>query len=251
MDIQKSDVFIITTYLSKPHHEPLLKQCIKRVQLFHPDASIIVLNDSHHIKISIEESPTLQIIKTKHHRCGEVNAYVWACENKDNYRNFFYIHDSAFLISRIAVGVSSIHYRPLWYSSCHVHNNMTGTDVSSIIHKFMINDSDIHQRSHRLQLGYGSIVFGGMAVFDVTFLEFLINKTNLLSLAHMFTTRDLRCFFERLLYMILMDFYDISNYTTYSLCGDIINHEQAFSSSVFLNSSLAKNPYVLKIWQGR
>jgi len=245
------DVFIITTYINKPYHEALLKQCVKRVQLFHPEAYIVILNDSHNVKISIEEADNLKIINTKNHRCGEINAYVWACENKWLYRNYFYIHDSAFLINRIIVDLSEIHYRPLWYSSCHIHNNTTGSDISGIINNFNINDTDIHNRAHRLQLGYGSIVFGGMAVFDSTFLEFLSTKTNFLSLSHLFNTRNLRCFFERLLYIILSDFYDISNFTSYSLCGDIINHDQAFSSSVFLNSSLARNPYVLKIWQGR
>jgi hypothetical protein len=102
-----------------------------------------------------------------------------------------------------------------------------------------------------MQLGYGSIVFGGMAVFDRTFLDFLSEKTNLQSIAPLFNTRKLRCFFERLLYIILSEFYDITNYTAYSVCGDILNHEQVFCSSTLLNSTISKNPYIVKIWQGR
>jgi len=242
---------MITTYINKPHHIPLLKECIRRIQLFHPDSDIIILNDSHDIKIDIEESENLKIQKTKYYRCGEINAYAWACENINNYNKFYYIHDSTFLITRIAIDLNNIHYRPFWYSSSHVHDNMTGPEVTSIINKFKINNKEINKQAHRLQQGYGSIVFGGMAIFDTVFLEFLINKTNFLSVVHLFTTRNLRCFFERLLYIILSSFYDINKYSTYSICGDIIDHENAFNSNVFLNLSISRNPYIVKIWQGR
>jgi len=244
-------VFIITTYLSQPHHEIILKLCIKRIQLFHPDSDIVILNDSSKIPIDIDQSKTLRILDTKHQQCGEVNAYVWACENKNLYEKFFYIHDSAFLISRINLNLESIHYRPLWYSSCHIHEDTISPEISNIIHNFKINNKDTHVRFHRMQLGYGSIIFGGMAVFDRTFLNFLSEKTNLQIIAPLFNIRKLRCFFERLLYIILSEFYDITNYTAYSICGDILNHNQAFYSSTFLNSTISRNPYVVKIWQGR
>jgi hypothetical protein len=244
-------VFIITVYLSQPHHETILKLCIKRVQLFHPDSDIIILNDSHGIHISIDQTSNLKILDTMYPRCGEVNAYLWACENKNLYEKFFYIHDSAFLISRINIDIKTIHYRPLWYSSSHIHEDTSSPEISNIIHNFKINNKDIHVRAHRMQLGYGSIVFGGMAVFSRTFIDFLSEKTNFQSIAHLFTTRKLRCFFERLLYIILGDFYDINNFTSYSICGDIINHEQVFCSSTFLNSNISSNSYIVKIWQGR
>lgn len=244
-------VFIITTFISQPHHEATLKLCVKRIELFHPDSDIIILNDSHSVSISIEQSDTLKILNTTHPRCGEVNAYVWACENKHLYQKFYYIHDSAFLIGRINLSLESIHYRPLWYCSSCIHEDTNSHEINNIIYKFTINNKDIHHRAHRLQLGYGSIVFGGMAMFDRTFLSFLENKTTLTSVAHLFNTRKLRCFFERLLYIILTDFYDISNFSSYSVCGDILNHEHVFCSSSFLNSNISKNPYVVKIWQGR
>ena len=246
-----NSVFIVTTYISQPYHETTLKLCIKRIQLFHPDSDIVILNDSHTISISIDQTPTLRIVDTKYPRCGEVNAYIWACENKHLYQKFFYIHDSAFLINRIIHDLESIHYRPLWYSSSHIHEDTSSLEISNIIHMFKINNKDIHVRAHRMQLGYGSIVFGGMAVFDRTFLNFLSEKTNLQSIASLFNMRKLRCFFERLLYIILSEFYDITNYTSYSVCGDILNHEQVFFSNIFLNSTMSRNPYVVKIWQGR
>ena len=48
-----NSVFIVTTYLIKPHSETLLKLCIKRIQLFHPECDIIILNDSSSVIINI------------------------------------------------------------------------------------------------------------------------------------------------------------------------------------------------------
>jgi hypothetical protein len=242
-------VFLVTTYITQPYHHFILKSCINRIQFFHPDSDIVILNDSHNVSIGITHN-NLKIVDTKYRRCGEINAYVWACENK-GYEKYYYIHDSAFLINRISHDLSAIHYRPFWYSSANVHEDTSSIEINTIIHKFLLKDKDIHVRAHRLQLGYGSIVFGGMAMFDRTFLDFLENQTNFLTVAPLFNTRKLRCFFERLLYIILSEFYDITSYTAYSVCGDILNHEMVFCSSTFLNSSVSKNPYVVKIWQGR
>ena len=63
--IKNKSVFIITTYISQPYHETFLKLSTKRIQLFHPDADIIVLNDSHDVSIGIEQTETLKIINTK------------------------------------------------------------------------------------------------------------------------------------------------------------------------------------------
>jgi hypothetical protein len=244
-------VFIVTTFISQPHHMTTLKLCIKRIELFHPDSEIIILNDSHSVKITISESERLKVINTSYPQCGEVNAYVWACENKYKYETFYYIHDSTFLISRINLTLESIHYRPLWYSSSHIHEDTKSHDINTIIYNFNINNKDIHQRANRLQLGYGSIVFGGMAMFDRTFLDYLENKTNFLRIAHLFNSRKLRCFFERLLYVVLSEFYDITNFSSYAICGDILNHDYVFCSSSFLNSNISNNPFAVKIWQGR
>lgn len=249
--VKNNSVFIVTTYISQPHHETTLKLCIKRIQLFHPDSDIVILNDSYTKHISINQSDSLKIYNTKYHKCGEINAYTWACENKDLYEIFYYIHDSAFLINRISLDINLINYRPLWYSSANIHEDTVSPEINTIIHKFTINKKEIHHHAHRMQLGYGSIVFGGMAMFNKVFLDFLVENTNLLSIAHLFSSRKLRCFFERLLYIILSEFYDITNYNAYSICGDIRKHDDVFSSSVFLNSSISKNPYVVKIWQGR
>jgi hypothetical protein len=245
------NVFIITTYLNKPHSELLLKTCVKRIQLFHPESDIIILNDSHSVNISIPTTKTLKIEYTKYPQSGELNAYVWACEHKDEYKEFFFIHDSVLLINRFLVDLEGINYRGLWYSSFYINDDTRGSDIDAIVSEFKINGHPITTKINTIRQGHGSIVFGSMGVFNSKFLEFLKNNTNFLDLVSLFNTRKLRSFFERLIYIILSEFYDVKYFDSYSLCGDINNHEEAFSFTCILHTTFTNNLYALKIWQGR
>jgi hypothetical protein len=248
--IHKKDVFIITTYITKPHHPTVLKLSVSRIQLYHPDADIIILNDSQSITLEGFDS-SVRIESTRYQRCGELNAYVWACEHMNEYNHFIFIHDSVLLISRILFDLEGINFRPLWYGSRCINDDTNSPEIELIISKFRLKKNSISTKIHEIRKGNGSIIFGGMAVFNKKFLEFVVHDTNFMDVAYLFNTRHLRSFFERLLYIILTDFYMISNFHSYSLCGDIFNHESAFRSCSLLQSDLCRNPFALKIWQGR
>lgn len=244
-------IFIVTTYLNKPHSETLLKMCVNRIQLFHPECDIVILNDSHHVTINTIFSKSVKIELTKYHRSGELNAYVWACEHKDEYKSFFFIHDSVLIINRFLVDLEGINYRGLWYASKCINDDTFGSEIDDIISKFKINNQSIQVKINTLRQGRGSIVFGSMGAFNSKFLDFLKKNTNFLDIVHLFNTRKLRSFFERLIYIILSELYDVKYFDSYSLCGDIFNHEEAFMSSCILGINFSNNLYALKVWQGR
>ena len=244
-------IFIVTTYLNKPHSETLLKMCVNRIQLFHPECDIIILNDSHHVTINTIFSKSVKIELTKYPRAGELNAYVWACEHKDKYKEYFFIHDSVLLINRFLIDLEGINFRGIWYASKCINDDTFSSEIDTIITKFKINNVHVTNKINTIRQGHGSIVFGSMGVFNSVFLNFLIENTNFLEIVYLFNTRKLRSFFERLIYIILSEFYDVRYFDSYSLCGDIFNHEQAFSTSCMLYNNFSNNLYALKIWQGR
>jgi hypothetical protein len=123
--------------------------------------------------------------------------------------------------------------------------------VQLIASKIKIHNNHIFDKLRNIRIGKGSIVFGCMGIFNISFLNYLIHDTNFLENAYMFNTRYLRCFFERLLYMFLSEFYNIDNYYSYSICGDICNHGQFYHHMCILDNNLANNPFALKVWQGR
>jgi hypothetical protein len=89
-----------------------------------------------------------------------------------------------------------------------------------------------------------------MAIFNSEFLYFLKNNTNFMELAHMFNTRHMRSFFERVLYITVYEFYN-NDIKKYSICGNIFNHKRVFKTACSLDTLSAGNPFALKIWQGR
>lgn len=234
-------LFIITTYCKEDYHEYLLKNCIKRIQIFHPDSDILVLNDS-------DNSISIPHIKTPYARCGEINAYVWALQNIYSYKNFIFIHDSVFLINRIPIPPKP--FSPFWYSSEDMKDNTCGDEIELFLSKYLVNNKNIQGQINKLRNNEGSIIFGSMAIFNSEFLYFLKNNTNFMELAHMFNTRHMRSFFERVLYITVYEFYN-NDIKKYSICGNIFNHKRVFKTACSLDTLSAGNPFALKIWQGR
>jgi len=244
-------VFIITFCSTKPYHESFLKICVNRIRLFHPESDIIILNDSQSHEITTKFDSCVRIEKTHHTSCGEVNAYVWACEHKNEYSKYIFIHDSVFLINRLMLDIEPIHFRPLWTVSRYKSDDTCGADTDNIVNRILLNNKRIDDQILNVRNGFGSVIFGSMGVFNKLFIEFLCNSTNFLDIANMFHTRKLRSFFERILYIFVTGFYDTTQFNSFSICGDIIEQEYTFKLSSPLYSSYANNPYALKIWQGR
>jgi hypothetical protein len=231
LTINNETLFIVTTYFKEPHQKYLLDTCVNRIKIFHPDSDILILNDTE-----VQE------------RIGEINAYLWAAEHIYSYKNFIFIHDSVFLINRLPIPENP--FSPLWYSSEDMKDNTHGEEIEVFLKKFHINNAQIYDQVNLLRNNEGSLVFGSMAVFNSEFLYFLKNNTNFLDLAHMFNSRHMRSFFERVLYIIANEFYK-TNTKQYSICGNIFNHKRVFKTACSLDSLSAGNPYALKVWQGR
>jgi hypothetical protein len=83
-----------------------------------------------------------------------------------------------------------------------------------------------------------------MGIFTSKFLDFLSTRTNFLEIVEYFCTKNLRCFFERLLYIIVRE----NNCNYDSLCGDIFNQQGAFQKTESIDSKTAGNKYAIRIW---
>jgi hypothetical protein len=96
----------------------------------------------------------------------------------------------------------------------------------------------------------GELIFGGMSLFTSEFCEALATKTNFLTIAPKFNTRPLRSFFERFLWLTATHLGLLSDIRSAALCGDIFNHVAPFKNKTVCAAN-ARNPYILKFWQGR
>jgi hypothetical protein len=213
-------------------------------------ARIVVLDDDHAKKELVQVPPGVKVVKTPWPKCGEINAYKWACDNKHQFDIFIYLHDSTRLLQPLPLECN-YHFIPLWYSHRSINRDMTGPVVKSFIQEFKVKNSSCESIYASMLQNEGSIAFGCMAIFDKVFLEFLSTETNFLDLGYKLTTRSLRSFFERVLYMIYVKFGDPSVFNSSAICGNIFLHKKAFTNTDIFDFSLANNPYVLKCWQGR
>ena len=241
-------VFIITCYLITDFQKNLLLNCVNSIHRLYPDETIQVLDDNH-----TAEFPKLpeycKIEKTIHPRCGEVNAYVWACKNINNYNRYVFIHDSTQLLSKLPTELP-YHYRAFWYSSECVDHNTRGKDIDAFILKFKIKGKDVKKVLNDIRKRAGNIAFGAMATWDNEYINYLIQETNFLEVASMLNTRPMRSFFERLVYIIYFYFQNPNLFRQNTICGNIMGHKNTFNNKD-MNPSCAGNPYLLKIWQGR
>jgi hypothetical protein len=242
-------VFILTSYVINKKQSDLLAESIDSIHAHHPDATIQVLDDDHSKPECVAVPPYCKIEKTKHAKCGEVNAYVWAIEHKAEYDLFIYIHDSCKVRSTIPYDLKGRHFRQFWYTSRCSNNDTTGAEIDSFMNIFTVSRKDCKEELELVRGGKENIIFGAMAAFDGDFLTFLETQTNFLEYAHLLNKRGLRCFFERLLYIIVMKYTGGREFIKNAYCGDIFKHTDAFINKSF--SIKPNNPYLVKVWQSR
>ena len=242
-------VFIVTSYITNKNQHQLLLDCVNSIKIHNPDAAIQILDDDHSKPDYASIPDFCKIEKTKHARCGEVNAYVWAIDHKLEYDIFIYIHDSCKVRGEIPYQLKGRHFRQFWFTSRYSNHNTTGDEIDSLMEQFTISRKHCKQELELVRGGKENIIFGAMAAFDQDFLTFLETQTNFVSLVHVLNKRSMRCFFERLLYIIVVNFTGGREFVSNAYCGDIFKHANAFNNKD--NNIKPNNPYLVKVWQSR
>jgi hypothetical protein len=242
-------VFIVTTHVTNKKQLDLLFECLFSIYDKHPDAAIQVLDDTHARSECLHVPEYCKIEKTRHPACGEVNAYIWAMEHRSEYDVFIYIHDSCKVLSKIPYTLYGCNYNQFWYAGANSHLDTTGSNIDNFMNTFTVFGKDCKHDLELVCAGRGNLIFGTMAVFDSVFLNFLETNTNFKDVAHLLEGRPLRCFFERLMYIIVSKFTGKSDFFYNAFCGDIFNHTRGFSNDTF--ETYPNNPYLVKVWQYR
>lgn len=249
------NAFIITTYIKNPDDIVMLNTCIYSIVKYYSmdTTKIIVLDDDHSQENCITVPSFCHFEKTKYPQGGEVNAIEWALQHLNEYATFIFIHDSVRLLHPLPEFDTIIPIRPFWYSSKDSYQNCEFNKIESIVENIKIDNQDIIEDIIETIKGNGTIVFGGMCMFKRDFILHLINRTTLFESLHLFDNRYKRCFFERLMYILIKKLYNIelNTFIPLTLCGDIQNHGNYYSNKDMNDISLANNTYFLKVWKGR
>lgn len=246
----KKSVFIITSRINNTHQTQLLQKCTESIRLHHPESDIVVLNDCSNMSI-FPKLENVKIENVMYPNCGELNAYVWACNNYKEYEVFIFLHDSTKLKKTIPLEFEKdILFRAIWYSSVCINADSSGPEVNKILEEFNLDVSKYYTEIMNGGGRGGNMVFGAMGMFTNEFARKLSQDTNFVEIAKYFNRRILRCFFERFLYCILASYQDTTKYRDQSLCGCIFSHGNPFKNRL-LEDHTANNPYIVKCWQER
>jgi hypothetical protein len=256
-------IFIVTSHIHSEHQAYLLLECILSIQQHHPESDIVILHDStnksivptyvvENFAVGTEKKSQYwqEDVEEKYQRCGEVNAYVWACKHYEEYDRFIFVHDSTKLLTTLPLELpESMLFRAMWYSKNSISADTEGEAVVNIIKSFSLN---IHTPWSEIRQGggNGNVTFGAMGIFKSEFAKKLATETNFLEIANLFNVRTLRCFFERFIWCIVATWQDRSNYRNETLCGCICNHGEPFKNT-HPHAHMARNPYIVKSWVGR
>jgi hypothetical protein len=245
---------IVVTCIRNEFQKDMLIRSIDSIQKAYPNADTVLIDDSGKgYSLDISNLSVSVYTEAKAPKCGEINAYIWACENHDKYSHFLFVHDSTVCISPISLSLCAHPLTPLWFASKQavLADNCFGKENDAILDMFEIDSKEHFLKTMEIvRARKGEVIFGGMALFTPEFCEFLKDKTNFLSIAHMFNTRHLRSFFERFLYCVANEMKPYEKFREIAICKDIFRHSVAFFNKSY-DIKLAGNPYVLKLWQGR
>jgi hypothetical protein len=120
------------------------------------------------------------------------------------------------------------------------------TSDKNIRSQLIINNQSVEELMSEYQYIDRWLCFGGMSIFTKDFVLLILKYTNFFQNTHLFQTRNQRCFFERILFLMANEL--IPDFKKRSIQGIIHRHPNQFrNKNPYANSST----YFTKIWVGR
>ncbi len=235
-------VILIPSCVQTEFQAELLKKCLLQVRKVYNDnqTDIVVFKDN-----SNEYFPVLKdciVIDAYVKKGGEINPYIFASKNSDDYDIFIFIHDSVLLERELPEDFMQEEvFRSLWYSDKYIEHGTNIEYHENIKKIYTVMECKIHE-----------VCFGAMGIWTKEFAKFLANHTTFQSISSVFTDRKMRTFFERFLVCLVSQKQTIVTWRKRAICGNIFNHKNAFyNTDTNFREEIAGNPFALKLWQKR
>lgn len=243
--------FVITTYIRNLMELDVLLECIRRIRLIYPNKTVYVLDDYSFVSVECELKSAfpgdskLLVYKTMAPKGGEVNPYLFILSKECRHTKLVFIHDSCMINRSIDHMVAITDLILFLWTTPNTPFYINTTD-EQINDEIQINNQKVRVLLRKYLHRNKWICFGGMSIFTNKFAQLIKNRTNLFSKADLFQTRDHRCFFERILFLIAREL--IPSFSKLSLQGDIFDHPNAFQNT---DPTINSDGFFTKIWMGR
>ena len=252
--------FIITRHVNSKQTNKYWNHCVKLIRTIYPLKQIIIIDDnSNQNYVSSEHKySNLTIIQSEYFQRGELLPYIYYLKYKW-FPNAVIIHDSLFFHLKIHFEKLSVPVLPLWHHSYDKENQFNIIRIASALNnthniiKKLLKPNEVVTN-----MGFSNdkfnLCFGGQCYINLSFLELLQNKYNIVSLVNVIKNRSDRCALERILGAIFCEEYP-KLLKINSLFGNIFKHPGAFKYTYYdYKKDLATNKIVcpvVKVWSGR
>lgn len=250
--------FVVTTCVRTQAHLAYLAECLLHIRRIYPHVHIYVINDNSQLDITETVSAMrVQVVPSLVQGGGEINPYLFMLDPRCVHDKLVYIHDTVFLKSNIDAFLDRTNEIAfLWYCDSALHADTFVPENAAILDQLFFYCSNtkmsirtfIHLlRANRVPF---TVKFGAMAVFTRQFMLKVDAVTNFKSVAHLFSKRIHRCFFERILSYLVLFIHGHDTPPHDTLCGHILKHPRANHNTAIHQPPSYCQPLV-KVWQGR
>lgn len=237
---------IMLRHVKRPEANRLWNHNYRMIRKNYPDTPLLIIDDHSDKSVVKEEQPleNVEIVESRFSNpVAELLPYIYLYEKKP-FRKAIIVHDAAFIQQKLDTD-RVVDVQILFYFDPHLYKYKT--DVSLLL---QLNHSDdlLSLYAHNEFVG----CFGCMAIVSLEFVEYLMEKYNLMGLTDHIIGRSERSSLERVM-GILFTRESKSPLPAYQ--GFIGNHPGNWNLDFFNhymdNLDHYKNFPIFKIWNGR
>jgi len=251
--------FIITRHVNSEKTNRYWNHNVKLLRTLYPLIKIVIIDDNSNYDFVKQEFDykNVQIVQSEFPGRGELLPYYYYLKHKF-FANALIIHDSVFLHKRINYEkLNGINVIPLWFFYSDTENiENTQRIVSYLKNSYIINNKitkndNINILGMKMNEWFGC--FGVQSYINLSFLERIQDKYNIMNLINAVKCRADRCCLERIFGAIFFTEYPTLS-PKKSLFGNIMTYQQWGYSFDNYMTDLKKGTiprHVIKVWTGR
>jgi hypothetical protein len=249
--------FIITRHVNSEKTNRYWNHNVKLLRTLYPLIKIVIIDDNSNYDFVKQEFDykNVEIIKSEFPGRGELLPYYYYLKHKF-FANALIIHDSVFLHKRINYEkLNGINVIPLWFFYSDTENIQNTQRIVSYLKNSYIINNKITKNDNILGMKMNEWFgcFGVQSYINLSFLERIQDKYNIMNLIHAVKCRADRCCLERIFGAIFFTEYPNLS-PKKALFGNIMTYQQWGYSFDNYMTDLKKGTiprHVIKVWTGR
>jgi hypothetical protein len=249
--------FIIIRHVNSEITNKYWNHNVKLLRSLYPLRKIVIIDDNSNYDFVKSEFPykNIQIIQSEFPGRGELLPYYYYLKHKF-FTNAVIIHDSVFLHKRINFEtLKGLNVLPLWFFYSDTENIENTKRITAYLKNNMVIHNNIKKELNILGMRSNEWIgcFGVQSYINLSFLQRIEAKYDIVNLINAVTCRADRCCLERI-FGVIFSIESPKLLLKKSLLGNIMTYQQWGYSFDQYMTDLKKGTiprFTIKVWTGR